>query len=73
MKKDFKLREGETMAKAQNPIIGITGKGRHTYLWIGNNADKSKMCFATMSGEKTLRKFAKAINDALDNWKSIEP
>lgn len=57
--KYFKLKEGEKICKSpNNPIIGITGKGASTYLWIGNDAENDKACFATMSGMKTLEKFA---------------
>ncbi len=58
----FKLKEGHSVpCLANKPSIFITGTGRNTYLWIGNNSDDSGWCFATMSGRKTLRKLARKI------------
>jgi hypothetical protein len=56
---------------ADKPIISITGKGYSTYLWVGNNADNNKGCFATVSGMKTLERFAFDLLKALGhkpNW-----
>lgn len=62
LKTELKLKEGESYAKAPNsPIIGITGTGRSTYLWIGNDSENDKFCFATVSGAKRLEKFAREI------------
>lgn len=64
--KEFKLREGEKLSRNPNkPIIGITGTGAGTYLWIGNDDENDKACFATMSGVKTLEKFACDLLNAL--------
>jgi hypothetical protein len=58
----IKLREGERFARPVNePIVIITGKGANTYLWIGNNADGDKMCYALLSGPKTLERLACGI------------
>lgn len=61
----FKLKEGSHL-NAKQPIIGITGTGKQTYIWIGNNATDNKACYATLSGPKTLEKFAKQLLKALN-------
>jgi hypothetical protein len=66
MRTEFKLQDGETTTlQAVEPIIGITGEGKNTYLWIGNNGDYNKGCYATLSGQKTLEKFALNILKSL--------
>ena len=68
MKKDYQLQEGEKLGRNPHcPILGITGEGRLTYLWIGNNAPTDKFCFATMTGPKKLRRLAENILKALDD------
>lgn len=63
---DFKLKAGEKFNRNPNkPIICINGKGNFCYLWIGNNAADDQFCFATLSGKKTLQKFAKELLKAL--------
>ena len=65
-KKEFKMMEGEKLSRNPNkPIIGITGTGVRTYLWVGNDDENDKACFATLSGAKTLEKFACNILNAL--------
>jgi hypothetical protein len=66
MRKSIKLREGERFNKPVNsPAVFITGKGANTYLWIGNDAPDDKMCYATLSGPKTLERLACGILTAL--------
>ena len=59
-------RHGETrlIAKADNHDLyaEIVGRGRRAYLWMGG--DKGSALF-TISGPKTLRRFAKAILEAV--------
>lgn len=58
----IELKEGEHFRRNPNqPIISLVEDKQRSYLWIGNNADGDKMCFATLAGPATLRKLAKAI------------
>lgn len=62
MNNNIKLKAGGNNKRGPNePIIGITGSGKYTYLWIGNNADNDKSCFSTLSGPATLLKLANGI------------
>jgi hypothetical protein len=61
------LDAGEQLNRNPNePIIHLV-EGEQPYLWIGNNAENDKMCFATLSNEKSLRRLAEAILTALNN------
>lgn len=62
--KSQKLKAG-SYGGGQEPIIDITGTGRYAYIWIGNNSKDNKMCYATLSGRKTLEKLAKEILKAI--------
>lgn len=59
-----KMKAGQA-GYANRPVIGITGKGPQTYLWIGNDAEGDMRCYATLSGPKTLRRFAAKLSRAL--------
>ena len=61
MKTQFKLRGGDELNRSPNKPI-ITAK--HNYVWIGNDAPDDMMCFATLSGRKTLLALARAIKAA---------
>jgi len=62
-KTEFKLQEGEQLTRRpNNPIISV--KPKHGYIWIGNDAEGDRFCFATLSGKKTLLKLAAAIRRA---------
>lgn len=62
----IKMKEGEKLSRNPNkPIIGITGTGAGTYLWVGNDDETDKFCFATLSGVKTLEKLACELLNAL--------
>lgn len=64
--KKLKMREGEKLNINPNkPIIRITGTGARTYLWIGNDDENDKACFATLSGVKTLEKLSCDLLNAL--------
>ena len=66
MKREYKCNTGELFfSRANKPVIFVTGSGMDTYLWIGNDEDESKFCFATLSGRVTLRKFANSILAAI--------
>ena len=66
MNKEIKMQKGESFSREpNNPIISINANGARTYLWIGNNAEDDRMCFATLSGVKTLEKLACGILRAL--------
>lgn len=68
MKEKFKLEEGEHFKHNPNePVILVTGKGKQTFLWIGNDAESDKYCFATLTGTTALRTLANNILKALDN------
>lgn len=56
--KQFKIKKGDSRLNQEDPIISITGKGHQTYLWVGNDSKNDKKCFATLSGMKTLERFA---------------
>ena len=72
MNKNIKLKAGGNNKRGPNePIIGITGSGKYTCLWIGNNADNDKTCFATLSGRLTLLKFAHSIIEAIEGRKPV--
>ena len=58
MKHTFKLEEGEHLNRNPNKPVIIA---LHGYIWIGNDAPFDKMCFATITGRKTLLKLAAAI------------
>lgn len=47
--------------KPEAPIISIVGRGRNVYIWVGNDAERNKSCYATKSGNKTLEKFAREL------------
>ena len=60
--KVIKLNPGEVIDRKPNkPILSM----QYGYLWIGNDADDNKFCFATLSGKKTLLKLAKMIRDGI--------
>jgi hypothetical protein len=64
--KHIKLIGGVSARMTSNqPVIFISVTGKNTYLWIGNNAEDDKGCYATLSGPKTLGKLAKGILEAL--------
>lgn len=68
-KRKFKLQEGEKLERSPNqPIMTVVGFDRssYPYLWIGNNNENDKMCFATLSGRKPLRQLAEAILKAIE-------
>lgn len=68
-----KLKTGTSgFLKSLNPVVEITGKGKQTYLWIGNNHEYDRACYATLSGEKTLEKIAVNILKALKS-KKLKP
>jgi len=52
--------QGHNATTPTKPIIRLVPGGA-AYLWIGNNADGDQQCFATVSGARRLRRFAKAI------------
>ena len=74
MSKKFKTKEGEKLNRNPcNPIIGITGTGPKTYIWIGNDTEYDKACFATLSGQKTLETLACDLLNAIGHdGKSIK-
>lgn len=62
----FNLAEGEQLRRSPNkPILQIVGEGEEAYLWIGNNNDVDKACFATLDEKATLRKLARGILAAI--------
>lgn len=65
MKKKIKMKSGHPDFYCNDPAIFITGTGRHTYLWVGNDSIMDKRCFSTISGEKTLERFAVNILKSL--------
>jgi len=68
--KTLSLKEGEKLSKNPNkPIIHINGEGKQCYLWIGNNNKGDKFCYATVSGQKTLKKFAQTLLKKLETIK----
>ena len=67
MKREYKCDTGETIFSwANKPVIKVIGSAPWAYLWIGNDEDDSKFCFATLSGRVTLRKFANSILAAIE-------
>jgi hypothetical protein len=58
-----RLAEGEKLNRKPNqPIISLGRVGDDLpYLWIGNDADGDKFCYATLSGRKSLEKLARDI------------
>jgi hypothetical protein len=66
MIKQFKLVKGDSQERQPNePVLHITGTGKNTYLWVGNDAKEDGFCFATLSGKATLEKLANSILEAL--------
>lgn len=71
MEKKFKTQKGDSRLNQDEPIISITGKGHQAYIWIGNDSKTDKKCFATLSGMKTLERFAFTLLKQLGhqpNW-----
>lgn len=63
---EINMQEGEGFErKANKPVIHINENGARSYLWIGNDAEGDKFCFATLSGVKTLEKLACGILRAI--------
>jgi hypothetical protein len=62
-----KLTEGERGLRRDpnEPVLSLIVDGPRSYLWIGNDADGDKWCFATVSGAATLRRIAHAILRAI--------
>lgn len=54
----IKARKGHAGAQ-----VSVVGRGRNTYLWWG---DAQGRCSGYVGGDKTLRKLANYILDALD-------
>jgi len=52
----FRLDAGFLNTVQNSQIKLVRGGAKRAYLWIGSNE-----CFGTLSGEKSLRKLAKAI------------
>jgi hypothetical protein len=64
----FPLDEGEHLNRSPNqPVLEIVeGEApEDTYLWIGNNDDMDKACFASLLGVDKLRRLARAILQAI--------
>lgn len=68
----IKLTGGHRNFSPSSPIIQVTGSGRYTYLWVGNNSDDDKKCFGYTVGPKTLENFAISILKALKS-KHLKP
>ncbi len=50
------LRDGHSFSFAPDTTVAaIVGTGFGAYLWIGNNSDKSKHCFATVGRTKMIK------------------
>lgn len=62
---EFRLEEGESFLQrnSDSPIITLVGSqdGGEPYLWVGNNGDTDKACYATLSDQESLRKLATSI------------
>lgn len=62
MNAEFQLEEGEKFNRraTDSPIITLVGSqdGGEPYLWIGNNGDTDKACYATLTDRGALRKLA---------------
>jgi hypothetical protein len=72
MSKKFYLKKGEHLNRDSNKrVIRITETSKGTYLWIGNDDENDKFCFATLSGKATLLKLANQIIESVEGWKSI--
>jgi hypothetical protein len=66
-RKHFKLSEGVKLNRNPNqPVLTVVPDGNKSYLWIGNDAEYDKMCFATYYGAQNLRRLANAILIAID-------
>lgn len=58
----YKMDEGLKLNRSQNrPALYVIGDGPLTYLWVGNDAEGDRACFATICGETNLRRIAHAI------------
>lgn len=68
--KKTKMKAGASYAfKPNEPAMFVTGAGNYTYIWVGNDFYEDKKCFATVSGPKTLERFAVNILKALKSNK----
>lgn len=69
--KSFNLEPGDLRQRSPNsPMLEVVGEGADAYLWIGNNADDDKACYATLGGRADLRKLAQEILARLDSGDS---
>lgn len=58
----LRLDSGEKiLMMANKPIIHINGRGRSLYLWIGNDAEGDRACYAHIQSHARIRRFAKTI------------
>jgi hypothetical protein len=60
----FDLAEGEHLNRPPNrPVLEIVEgeTPRDAYLWIGNNGERDRACFATLGGRERLVKLARGI------------
>lgn len=64
---NIKIEEGTSQSFVpEEPIIGITGNGRYTYLWIGNNKENNMCCYGTLTGKSKLRYLANKILERIE-------
>ncbi len=63
----IKCKPGDSRLGPAKPIISLSAQGKQSYLWIGNDELGNKICFAHVSGPKTLEKFARAILKAVSH------
>jgi hypothetical protein len=69
----FKLSEGEKLNRnPNNPVLTVVPDGNRSYLWIGNDAENDKMCFATFYGRANMRRLAETILNALERRSSAK-
>lgn len=66
MRKRINLSNGDTagFSAGASRKMELIGTGRTAYLWIGNETPPF-FCYATLSGPRTLRKFAQLILDVV--------
>lgn len=66
-RREFFLQQGTATScfvATERRMVSLIGSGKHAFLWIGNE-DAPQHCYATMSGQTTLRKLARAILDTV--------
>lgn len=62
--KPLRLTAGDKALRPNDPVIEIIGTGNSAYLWVGNNGETDKRCFAVTRSDYALTEICRRINRA---------